>query len=88
MKRWLGLLLLTAVSGCTTYEGYGYRDDGYYDDRYYDGPGYYRGSPRNDYHGYGYGYGYGYGVNVSNTCADSAHAPSCTPVNACLSPYF
>jgi len=58
MKRWLGLLLLTAVSGCTTYEGYGYRDDGYYDDRYYDGPGYYRGSPRNDYHGYGYGYGY------------------------------
>jgi hypothetical protein len=58
MKRWLGLLLLTAVSGCTTYEGYGYRDDGYYDDRYYDGPGYYRGSPRSDYAADGYRYGY------------------------------
>lgn len=57
MKRWLVLLLVTALSGCATYEGYGYRDDGYYDDRYYEGPGYYRGSPRDEYAASGYGYG-------------------------------
>lgn len=48
MKRLLALLFILALSGCATYDSYGYRDDGYYDDRYYSGGRYYY----DDYAGY------------------------------------
>lgn len=58
MQRFLAILLALTLSGCMTYDGYGYRDDGYYDDRYaeqgYDRYGYSR------YDRYGYDYGRAY----------------------------
>ena len=56
MKRFLAVLLAFTLSGCLTYDSYGYRDDGYYEDRYYSGGRHYDNGP-----GYGAGYGYGYG---------------------------
>jgi hypothetical protein len=53
MKRFLAILLTIALSGCLTYDSYGYRDDGYYEDRYYSGGRYY-----DDYAGYDSGYSY------------------------------
>ncbi len=51
MKRFLAILFTIALSGCLTYDSYGYRDDGYYEDRYYSG-----GRYHDDYAGYGSGY--------------------------------
>ena len=56
MKRFLAVLLTFALSGCLTYDSYGYRDDGYYEDRYYNSGRYHDNTL-----GYGSGPGYGYG---------------------------
>jgi len=53
MKRVLALLFTVLLSGCLTYDSYGYRSDGYYEDRYYSGG-------RTYYDGYYSGYGSDY----------------------------
>lgn len=53
MKRVLALVFTVLLSGCLTYDSYGYRDDGYYEDRYYSGG-------RTYYDGYYSGYGSDY----------------------------
>lgn len=45
MKRLLAILFTLALSGCLTYDSYGYRDDGYYEDRYFGGGRYYDTNP-------------------------------------------
>lgn len=54
MKRFLAILLTLALSGCLTYDSYGYRDDGYYEDRYAT-EGTYHGRDRRYSVGYSYG---------------------------------
>lgn len=53
MKRVLAVLFTILLSGCLTYDSYGYRNDGYYEDRYYSGG-------RSHYDGYYSGYGSDY----------------------------
>lgn len=52
MKRFLVVLFAMALSGCLTYDSYGYRDDGYYEDRYDNGGRYYADSPYSAGRGY------------------------------------
>lgn len=75
MKRVLAVLFTILLSGCLTYDSYGYRNDGYYEDRYYSGG-------RTYYDGYysGYGSDYAYWNNYPAYVYGSAYYSVLWPV--------